>query len=267
MLIRGILLRIIVLLICHNMKVIRGHLRDKAAVDRALRERYACSMRRLLKLSGFLVGQFLLFSVVAMAFYPGGNHVEHRTERYELFSNTFSELGRVRTYTGEPKPISRHIFSTSVSVAGIGVLLFLLGLSFHIRRAGIHRERKSLLVVALLFGVLTAGGFELIALSPADTAFELHFVGVYSAFTGFLPTALCFGQLLRRGNGADREASRVLFAFSLLLVAYVVLIYFGPTVQTPEGHEIQVVAQKTIVYAGIGTIAAVAHVLGRRRSG
>lgn len=220
-----------------------------------------------MKISGFLVGQFLILSVVAMFFYPGGNHIDPSTEGYGLFSNTFSELGRVRSYAGNPKPVSRFIFSGSLSLAGAGLLLFILSLGVRIRRRGLLKEDRLLFAAALLFGGLTALGFELIALCPADTQFELHFVGVYGGFSAFLPATLAFGLFLRRGGEEDREASRVLFAFAALLVAYIVLIYLGPSVRQPGGHEIQVVGQKIIVYAGIGTIATVAHVLSRRRSG
>ena len=71
---------------------------------------------------GFVI--YALFNILAMVFYPGGTSIDRDRIGYSFFENFFSDLGMVRTYSGEPNPLSRLLFASALILVGIVLITF-----------------------------------------------------------------------------------------------------------------------------------------------
>ncbi|MCE7743318.1 MAG: hypothetical protein GOP50_12780 [Candidatus Heimdallarchaeota archaeon] len=56
----------------------------------------------------------LLFEIVAMVYFPGGNHVTGDTEGFDFIYNTLTDLGRDPTPSGKPNLISRPLYRIAI---------------------------------------------------------------------------------------------------------------------------------------------------------
>jgi len=79
--------------------------------------------------------QFVVLTLLAMLFYPGGTKTDPTTPGYSFFRNFFSELGLTRGYGGQPNTISTALFVVSLTVTGIALALFFVGFTQFFRRS------------------------------------------------------------------------------------------------------------------------------------
>ena len=70
-----------------------------------------------------------ILNVLAMVFYPGGTSSDAEKTGYSFLENFFSDLGMVRTYTGQPNTLSSLLFATALVLVGLVLMLFFLLLS------------------------------------------------------------------------------------------------------------------------------------------
>ena len=73
--------------------------------------------------------QFVVFTTIAMLLYPGGSGVDRSSRGYSFFNNFFSELGLTVTRNGTPNTPSMVLFITALTLAGLGLVLFFVGLA------------------------------------------------------------------------------------------------------------------------------------------
>jgi hypothetical protein len=101
-----------------------------------------------------------------------------------------------------------------------------------------------------VLGVLSALCFIGVAFTPADLWLAPHKEFVMWAFRLFPAAVLCYTIAMFRVS-YPRLYAYELIAFFVLLVAYMLLLEFGPDIKTYSGMVIQAVGQKIIVYASI----------------
>jgi hypothetical protein len=234
-------------------------------------------MTRSGRITAFLILQFVVTSAVAMALYESGNRLEPEADGYAFARNTFSDLGRVHGYQGEPKPLSRWLFTVSLTVGGAAVAVYhvaLLLLFVRFGRAGTGgmsarwQGRRRMAAVGLgglgaAAGLAVGGGLVAIANLPADLYSSRHFVAVYVAFTAFLPGALAVALAIVASPDYPSRYALIYVVLGVALAAYLILIYFGPPVDSPEGTRVQVVGQKLMVY--LGTVCVAGQALATAR--
>ena len=76
----------------------------------------------LLVMAGCL--QFVVVSMVAMSFYPGGTYSDNSTAGYAFTQNFFSDLGRTAAHDGAPNTASMALFIITVCLAGLSLIVF-----------------------------------------------------------------------------------------------------------------------------------------------
>jgi hypothetical protein len=102
-----------------------------------------------------------------------------------------------------------------------------------------------------------------VAFTPHNLYLDAHTEFVMWAFRLFPLAVLCYTVAMRQVETPHRY--QMIFAvFFGLLVAYMLLLEFGPGVDTHSGMLIQAVGQKVIVYASIASVMAQAF--GARNS-
>ncbi len=195
------------------------------------------------------MAQFFVSTLVAMFVYPGGTEFVPDAQNYRFLENTFSELGMVYDFQGNPKPLSRWLFTSAMILGGLGLGLAHLVFPHLFGETGGHARR--LARAAAILGSIIGLGFIGIGLFPTDTNFHGHFISVYVSFTGMVPTVALAALAIRRHPQAPKVAEGAHVAFLVVLLAYVALLWFGPGLETPRGNLIQVVGQKIIVYVGL----------------
>ncbi len=195
--------------------------------------------------------QFVLLTVVAMWFYPGGTIADPTSQGYSFFANFFSELGLTRTHSGGPNTVSFILFFVALTLAGAGLALF-----FGVFRSFFAQSRstRALSAVGSLFGILSGLCFIGVACTPANVRPSLHGQFVMWAFEAFPVAVILYAIAILLHKSYPKRFAVVFLAFAALLVLYLVLLMRGPGFAAPQGVMIQATGQKAIVYASIITI-------------
>ena len=198
-------------------------------------------------------GLFVLLTIIAMFTYPGGTFTDGTTVGYNFFYNFFSDLGRVTAPNGEPNIVSMILFSTALTLAGIGLVLFFIAFrNFFI----LDRTGKWVSLIGSIMGVATGLCFVLIAFAPYDLFFDIHYQSVFWAFRTFLVAVGIYAYVIFRQNNHPRKYGWIFIVFTLFLAGYIGLLEFGPEATTTSGLVIQATGQKIIVYVSIISVMA-----------
>jgi len=195
---------------------------------------------------------FIVLTVIAMFIYPGGSLTDPTTNGYAFFSNFFSELGFLVTKSGAVNTPSAVLFIISLTLAGLGLVLFFLAFP------QFFQQRKAERILSLLgstFGVLSGICFVGVAWAPGDVNLDLHVFFVMWAFRLFPLAVFFYAIAIFRQADYPKAFGWVFIIFGMLLVAYIFLLEFGPSaMDSITGQVIQAAGQKVIVYASIGSI-------------
>ena len=194
---------------------------------------------------------FVVLTVVAMWFYPGGTIADPTSRGYSFFTNFFSELGLTRTHSGGSNTVSFILFFVALTLAGAGLALF-----FVVFRSFFAQSRltRALSTVGSVFGILSGICFIGVACTPANLLPVLHGQFVMWAFEAFPAAVILYAIAILLHKSYPKHFAVVFIAFAALLVLYLVLLMRGPGFATPQGLMIQATGQKAIVYASILSI-------------
>jgi len=208
----------------------------------------------------FACAQFVALTVVAMLFYPGGTFVDPATMGYSFFRNFFSDLGRTHAHSGAPNTVSAILFFVALTVAGLGLATFFLAMRRFFRQ---DRSARLLSRLGSLAGLVSGLAFVGVAWAPVNLAGALHRLFVQVAFLGFFVAVLSYIGAMLRTRTYPRRYARVCGVFVLLLAAYLLLLFFGPSLWSATGLIINATGQKIIIYAAL--ISAFVLADGSRR--
>lgn len=196
-------------------------------------------------------GWFALATVGAMVLYPGGSVTDKASIGYVFTRNFFSDLGMVTAHNGVGNVASMALFFTALLLVGLGLVAFFVA---YPRLFAVDARARGWVRVGSLFGALAGVGFIGVACTPADLMLGAHITFVKFAFRCFPLAALCCAVAIFRAEGYPRAYGWVFVAFGVGLVAYLLLLEFGPAVTTDAGLAIQVGGQKLVVYGSIASV-------------
>jgi hypothetical protein len=199
--------------------------------------------------------QFVVLTLVAMLFYPGGIVGDATTAGYAFSRNFFSDLGLTVAHNGASNWLSAVFFFIALSGAGLGIILLFLRLPPVLGYWWCW--------IGSLFGVIAGLSFIGVAFTPADLLLAAHAGFVYAAFLSFFVAALIYSVAILRSAAYPNGYAAVFGLFTLLLAIYIWVLFFGPRASTPNGLFIQVTGQKLIAYAGV--IAVLIQAYGAQR--
>ena len=204
--------------------------------------------------------QFVVLTLVAMLFYPGGTIADPMARGYSFFTNFFSELGLTRTHLGAPNTVSFILFFVALTLVGAGLVLFFVAF----RPFFVHSTAgKVLSAIGTLFGIVSGICFIGVAFTPANLQLTLHGQFVMWAFETFPVAVFLYAGAILLHKSYPRRFAVVFIVFAVLLVLYLVLLMRGPGFTTPQGVMMQATGQKVIVYASI--VVVLIQSLGARK--
>lgn len=199
----------------------------------------------------FSAVQFIILTLIGMLFYAGGTHSDPSVSGYSFFRNFFSSLGLLTAPNGEPNTVSAILFFIALSLAGLGlVVYFVFVLQFTQGKAA----TRVLSAAGSLFGVLAGVCFIGVAFTPADLLPDAHGWFVINAFRTFLLAVIPYLVAVLLVRDYPNRYAVVYLVFAVLLLAYILLLIYGPGFGSPNGEMIQATGQKVIVYAAILTM-------------
>ncbi|MFX1515042.1 MAG: hypothetical protein ACFFC6_01955 [Promethearchaeota archaeon] len=189
--------------------------------------------------------QFLVLSSIAMVFYGGGTQINPNSTGYIFFMNLFSDLGRTESF-GNPNPISSILFITTLVLSSFGFLTYFIAIPGII---SVNKPEHMKILTAL--GIITAGFFSAIALTPANLFPHLHDFIVLIAFIFLFSLSLVMYFLLRDVETIPRIYHLVFLVFSCLIALYglvsLVTAFFPGNLQEFSLF-FRVLVQKVVIY-------------------
>jgi len=204
--------------------------------------------------------QFVVLTVVAMLFYPGGTFVSPATKGYSFFRNFFSDLGRTQTHSGASNTVSAILFFLALALAGLGLASFFVTMPRFFRQGRAARLCSRL---GSAVGLVSGLSFVGVACTPVNLHGQLHRLLVQVAFLAFFVAVLFYIAAVLRTSTYPNRYARILAGFVLLLAVYLLLLFFGPSLLSARGLIIQATGQKIIVYAALAAAFILAD--GARR--
>lgn len=210
--------------------------------------------------------QFFVLVGLAMVAYAGGTYWDPAASRYELTHNFLSDLGMTHAWSGRASYVSSALFFLALSTVGLALVLFALRW-----RQFAHAQGRATFAGRASAALGTASGlaFVGVACTPFDLALWWHNGFVLAAFGLLLGYVIALTIVMAR-NGATPVQNALNLAYVVLVLGYVGLIFLGPRLSTPSGHQVQVIGQK-IVAAGsmlhvIGLTTLLRRATGRARA-
>lgn len=200
----------------------------------------------LICMEGFAI--YALFNILAMIYYPGGTSVYKERVGYSFFENFFSDLGMVRTYSGEPKTLSLFLFISALVLIGIVLIIFFILMSGYFNGSKLERYSSRIGSAA---GGLTGIACIGIAATPWDLYLNVHLIFVFSLSFALLFSMIFYSIAIIRNKLYPNLYACVFWAYVLVLAVYMTLMLLGPDIETTSGLRIMVTGQKILIYSGM----------------
>ena len=195
--------------------------------------------------------QFVVLTIPAMLFYPGGTLYDETTVGYSFFGNFFSELGVTLTYYGKSNAVSAIIFTFSLTVFGIGIAAFFAATQYIV---GAARSGRTVARAGAVFGIAAGLAFIGVAATPANKLLGMHMAFLCVAFPAVMIAAALHSIALFLAGPHLRRFGETYAAAAVFLAGYLVLALFGPGLKTAYGVRFQAAAQKAAAYPTIAFI-------------
>lgn len=220
----------------------------------------------VLRRAGFLryaALQFFVLVALAMVLYAGGTYWDPTAPRYELTRNFLSDLGMTHAWSGRASYASSALFFVALATVGVALVWFAAGWRHYA-----HAQGRAPWAGRASAGLGIASGlaFVGVACTPFDLALMWHNGFVLAAFGLLLGYVIALGIAMAK-NGATPLQNALNLAYVLLVLGYVGLIFFGPRLHTPSGHQVQVIGQKIIATGSmlhvIGLTSLLRRAIGR----
>jgi hypothetical protein len=189
-----------------------------------------------------------ILHVLAMIFYPGGTSSNAEKTGYSFLENFFSDLGIVRTYSGEPNTSSSLLFTISLLLVGLVLIVFFLLFFAYFEEPSLGKNlSRAGTVAGVVSGISCIG----IALTPWDRFLEAHMIFGYCLSFSFLAVALLYSAAIFRNPMYPNVYAILFIAYFAILLLFVALIIFGRDIESIMGIRLLATGQKICIYSGM----------------
>ncbi len=188
--------------------------------------------------------QFLIFTNIAMIFYPGGTFSDPNTNGYSFFGNLFSDLGRYIAHSGESNLISCIMYNFSLFIMGILLIPYFFALPYLFRKEG---EGKGLAKIGSILGILIGASMAGASLTPADLFYGIHVTFGFIKFFTLLPLAILYALAIRQNKSYHNRYAYVYVVFGIMQFIFLLIMSFSASEQ--EVSTIFAAGQNIVVIA------------------
>ncbi|NHJ02520.1 MAG: DUF998 domain-containing protein [Candidatus Heimdallarchaeota archaeon] len=184
---------------------------------------------------------FVIFSIIAMTFYPGG---------YAFFSDPLSQLGFTQI-EGNSNFLSSTLFNSSMFLVGIAVALIFLSMLPFFSKTLIE---KWFSITGSIFAVFSGIALCGAALTPGDINFEAHVKFAPFTFLFGILMVVCFAISMIVNKNYPRRYTFITILYVLIMISFLTFLIIGPSYDTPEGAAFQITTQKIAIYSEMITL-------------
>ena len=214
------------------------------------------------KVIRFVTIFFVIAFIIASYFYPGGNIHDPTQLGYSFTHNFLSDLGGLKSHSGEDNIISSVFFSLSM------LFFFFIGISFLFVPI-LFKENKSTFILAIigsLFFFIGSMFFAGVGFTPYDVFFDLHVFFALNSFRLMIPASLIYLIVFLRSSLSGKYIT-VITSFLLLVTAYVIYLNFGENpLSSKEAMIVSATIQKFIAFMSVMTVFSLSFGFSKRIS-
>jgi len=196
-------------------------------------------------------------ALLAMLRYPGGTPLDAHTVGYTFDQNFLSDLGMTVAYDGRRNALGSALFVLSMGAMVIG---FGSGLWPVIRSYAARAESRRAAQAAFVAALVVCAAFAGVALTPEDRVMGWHVRFTRLAFQVAPLVPLLMTVAAARVERAVRRTVVTWGSLALVMIAYALLITFGPSTGTADGLRTMVLAQKAMTVVAGGLLLVVSAV-------
>ncbi len=191
---------------------------------------------------------FILLTVLAMVFYPGGTQDDESVVGYSLWENFFSDAGRTEALIGVPNTLSFVLFTLALLMVGVVMIIWFRAMPVLFNTS---KTARRLSLAAAVLGAIAGLSFIAVACTPSNLNMDLHMNFVYAAFLCFTTAFVLLTAAMFLENGYPNIYPAALIVFLLMLITYIYLALARPVFGGFPTLAIQATSQKIIVYTMI----------------
>ena len=207
-----------------------------------------------LRIVGYGCVFFIIISITAMFFYPGGTMVDSSTIGYIFHQNVLSDLGITISHSGESNLVSHALFSLAATVAGIGLIPFFITMPKYFKS---NKWEKYISIIMSSFACFFALTYIGIAASPANLFNDLHLICVALSFLGTFPVILGYTVLMFLKKGIPRYLCYVFLFFTIISIAYIISGFVALNLSGETQLVFAAISQKIIIYTEMSVMVIV----------
>ncbi len=189
----------------------------------------------LLAFSGIIF--YIVLIAIAMFTYPGGIRDNTSIVGYSFWGNTFSDLGRVTAWNGEPNPISMIFFSFAYGIHAITMILFYLVIMDIFKGSKLESKTSK---IGSYFGVLSSIAIIGIIFTPADIFYVHHWIFVYIGYPSLFLMGISYSITLFL---SDKFSKNLGCIFTMFFFIFFVTLLVG-LIGVSASRSIMVIGQK-----------------------
>lgn len=164
-----------------------------------------------------------------------------------MSQNFLSDLGMTVAYDGRPNRLGALLFTLSLGALLIGLGGWLISV---LRSYWREPRPRRLAQIATVVGLFVCAAFAAVGLTPENEVMARHVSVTLLAWRSFPALSLLLTLASARSSLSPRREPFGWGALTVLLVVYVVVLGWGPPLDTFAGLRVQVAAQK-IATAGV----------------
>jgi len=164
--------------------------------------------------------QFIIITIIAMFFYPGG---------YSFLDNFFSHLGFTKSANnGQPNTISFILFITTMTITAIFIIPFWLSIRTIFTETN---KLKYTSWIGTIIGLSSCPFIVLIALTPGDIMRNLHLLVTMLFFLLFASAIIIYSIAILFNREYENLYAYTGFAMAVLLLLYMSVFLLNAAVQ------------------------------------
>jgi len=189
--------------------------------------------------------QFIILTFIAMLFYQGGTFNNPNIPGYSFFHNFFSDLGRVKAWSGKSNVISYVLFTIALTIFGISFLLYFITMPyFFVER----KLEKYISIIGSILAIITGISVVGVAFTPYDVYPSAHFNFVRIAFLSLFLAMAIYTITTFINKEYPIQYKIIFLIFSLIIGIYIIIMLSYQNIGENEILMIQATSQKIVVY-------------------
>ena len=159
---------------------------------------------------------YVILIFLAMVFYPGGTPNNPNTHGYTFWENWLSDLGLIKSHSGENNIVSMILFTTALTFWGVSLIPFFLALRSLFTEGNLE---KILSTIGSILGVIAGIGLIGIAYTPADILGLLHITFVYITYLSLFILGVIYSITLFKSKILPKQ-------YAIIFLIWTIIFFF-----------------------------------------